>query len=107
MLETPPQDELDQQVVCAPREAESNAKIELPLGREIQVERWKKLMLLLADFAETANFPEVAIILHPRGDESGQVVTDFDAWREIPADRKSTRLNSSHGYISYAVFCLK
>src|SRR2546422_5403179 len=26
-----------------------------------------------------------------------------DAW----PDRKSTRLNSSHGYISYAVFCLK
>src|SRR2546422_11650394 len=24
-----------------------------------------------------------------------------------PKDRKSTRLNSSHGYISYAVFCLK
>src|SRR2546429_1792562 len=29
----------------------------------------------------------------------------FIANREI--DRKSTRLNSSHGYISYAVFCLK
>src|SRR2546429_3210714 len=34
------------------------------------------------------------------------------AWREhFPPrrrrDRKSTRLNSSHGYISYAVFCLK
>src|SRR5256884_2096754 len=26
-------------------------------------------------------------------------------WPRI--DRKSTRLNSSHGYISYAVFCLK
>src|SRR5687768_18297089 len=25
----------------------------------------------------------------------------------IAVDRKSTRLNSSHGYISYAVFCLK
>src|SRR2546422_7789030 len=25
----------------------------------------------------------------------------------MDADRKSTRLNSSHGYISYAVFCLK
>src|SRR2546422_8353771 len=25
----------------------------------------------------------------------------------VDADRKSTRLNSSHGYISYAVFCLK
>src|SRR5687768_17930264 len=31
-------------------------------------------------------------------------------WRRsgrLGADRKSTRLNSSHGYISYAVFCLK
>src|SRR2546429_6224606 len=25
----------------------------------------------------------------------------------VVLDRKSTRLNSSHGYISYAVFCLK
>src|SRR2546422_7764889 len=25
----------------------------------------------------------------------------------LSQDRKSTRLNSSHGYISYAVFCLK
>src|SRR2546429_1666203 len=27
--------------------------------------------------------------------------------RGLTRDRKSTRLNSSHGYISYAVFCLK
>src|SRR2546422_3931875 len=27
--------------------------------------------------------------------------------RALGLDRKSTRLNSSHGYISYAVFCLK
>src|SRR2546422_2194430 len=27
--------------------------------------------------------------------------------RALSGDRKSTRLNSSHGYISYAVFCLK
>src|SRR2546422_8567520 len=27
--------------------------------------------------------------------------------RDRGRDRKSTRLNSSHGYISYAVFCLK
>src|SRR2546422_6067531 len=27
--------------------------------------------------------------------------------RGAQRDRKSTRLNSSHGYISYAVFCLK
>src|SRR2546422_5257868 len=28
-------------------------------------------------------------------------------YRVVTRDRKSTRLNSSHGYISYAVFCLK
>src|SRR2546422_5152379 len=28
-------------------------------------------------------------------------------WKISSKDRKSTRLNSSHGYISYAVFCLK
>src|SRR2546422_6404161 len=39
---------------------------------------------------------------------------DPDEWTHVisrmrgyGADRKSTRLNSSHGYISYAVFCLK
>src|SRR2546430_12740123 len=28
-------------------------------------------------------------------------------WRIVVKDRKSTRLNSSHSQISYAVFCLK
>src|SRR5699024_12654243 len=28
-------------------------------------------------------------------------------WLTVPTDRKSTRLNSSHVSISYAVFCLK
>src|SRR2546422_4250254 len=34
---------------------------------------------------------------------------DFQATSQLARvrDRKSTRLNSSHGYISYAVFCLK
>src|SRR5687768_18040505 len=52
------------------------------------------------------------------GDEVADVDVDRvaqDAPRELGAeqlaagglDRKSTRLNSSHGYISYAVFCLK
>src|SRR2546429_2759734 len=32
---------------------------------------------------------------------------DVAQGRFITPDRKTTRLNSSHGYISYAVFCLK
>src|SRR2546422_8287045 len=40
--------------------------------------------------------------LHERVDHRLGVYDDLDR-----LDRKSTRLNSSHGYISYAVFCLK
>src|SRR5690348_17411617 len=53
------------------------------------------------------------------GVEEDQLVANFEAafqnfepvaveaGRESPGDRKSTRLNSSHPSISYAVFCLK
>src|SRR2546429_4170610 len=38
---------------------------------------------------------------------SGAVGVGDGLKRLVREDRKSTRLNSSHGYISYAVFCLK
>src|SRR2546429_5008025 len=41
---------------------------------------------------------------------SGETEIGFQQISELvhfAGDRKSTRLNSSHGYISYAVFCLK
>src|SRR2546429_5919432 len=37
--------------------------------------------------------------------KSVEEIRDFIGAESL--DRKSTRLNSSHGYISYAVFCLK
>src|SRR2546422_4408643 len=57
----------------------------------------------------------------PRDEASGEMAEErspcpvkvvyFDcpsgAAGDMIIDRKSTRLNSSHGYISYAVFCLK
>src|SRR5690625_6926666 len=35
------------------------------------------------------------------------LLQDEQAWQLVTLDRKSTRLNSSHVAISYAVFCLK
>src|SRR2546429_5966048 len=50
------------------------------------------------------DFPETkAPDTPPRADGVG---VDLHSGSD-PLDRKSTRLNSSHGYISYAVFCLK
>src|SRR2546422_6221077 len=44
---------------------------------------------------------------HRQRDARGAHPDGGDRGRERAGDRKSTRLNSSHGYISYAVFCLK
>src|SRR2546427_9528497 len=44
-------------------------------------------------------------ILQPRADRGRLAGNVLDA--QLPPDRKSTRLNSSHSQISYAVFCLK
>src|SRR2546422_11665547 len=44
-------------------------------------------------------------VVHPALLPRHQIVQRDD--RRSRRDRKSTRLNSSHGYISYAVFCLK
>src|SRR3989449_5363283 len=57
---------------------------------------------------------ELAKIQHSREGEASAAALYHRALRFQPGyraalegDRKSTRLNSSHGYISYAVFCLK
>src|SRR2546427_5342754 len=53
--------------------------------------------------------PSVVEYPHGRYELRGDGVTAPYAWVWIPnpPDRKSTRLNSSHSQISYAVFCLK
>src|SRR3989449_10900585 len=42
-----------------------------------------------------------------RAGDSGAMLNQTHQVEFVGQDRKSTRLNSSHGYISYAVFCLK
>src|SRR2546422_8363804 len=46
-------------------------------------------------------------VLHRPGAEGFHDLREGDRGAHHVGDRKSTRLNSSHGYISYAVFCLK
>src|SRR2546429_5266276 len=43
----------------------------------------------------------------PCCESGGEQVATESLDNILNQDRKSTRLNSSHGYISYAVFCLK
>src|SRR2546422_2675506 len=46
-------------------------------------------------------------LFHSQLEDSSPVRLEQDKITTARRDRKSTRLNSSHGYISYAVFCLK
>ena len=46
-------------------------------------------------------------VINKGGDNYSEVRGGDVNVHDTAQDRKSTRLNSSHGYISYAVFCLK
>src|SRR2546422_2466078 len=61
-------------------------------GRDIMVQAWYQGGISVFDWTDPAHPKEIAY---------------FDRGPMDSTDRKSTRLNSSHGYISYAVFCLK
>src|SRR5438128_9310273 len=52
--------------------------------------------------------PRASSACEGRSELPGAISSKNEApWDERYSDRKSTRLNSSHGSISYAVFCLK
>src|SRR5256884_2085359 len=50
---------------------------------------------------------DVKITIFGKKGERHDLIRTQSCQYEKEGDRKSTRLNSSHGYISYAVFCLK
>src|SRR6266436_5791978 len=55
-----------------------------------------------------ADIAAIRLSYRPVSMQSRRFRADIEsANRQNITDRKSTRLNSSHGYISYAVFCLK
>src|SRR3712207_9375017 len=54
-------------------------------------------------WAKTGRASSKSCFVSPMAEEAGFEPTE----RALEADRKSTRLNSSHANISYAVFCLK
>src|SRR5690606_39975882 len=54
-----------------------------------------------------ADLPELMAFLHKRGAKGYLTFNTLVFEDELEEDRKSTRLNSSHVKISYAVFCLK
>src|SRR3712207_6858134 len=71
------------------------------LFRSDPTQSWEATRLAQTQ-ADLARVPDVAApVLLTRG------ITDMTPAEFLDADRKSTRLNSSHANISYAVFCLK
>src|SRR3989449_7284389 len=73
----------------------------LHLRRESQLAvHFRPKQRLLTGAVAREHQPPVPVVPHRQPEHP---LESCDAVR----DRKSTRLNSSHGYISYAVFCLK
>src|SRR5947209_15061907 len=70
--------------------------------RALRVEGYNTAEWVLVDYGD--------FIVHVFEDKARRFYDLERLWRDagrVPLDRKSTRLNSSHANISYAVFCLK
>src|SRR2546429_2692118 len=66
------------------------------------------LQVLFESSAESPQLRGLSLLLGKVRALPSGVKLPHMGWNQIAMrDRKSTRLNSSHGYISYAVFCLK
>src|SRR5207253_8331162 len=87
----------------------------IPIGRRARVS-WAAATLLLVlaamhmAFAATFTVTPVRIYMKPQDRAVAVTITnesDTPVLLQADLDRKSTRLNSSHVAISYAVFCLK
>src|SRR2546430_9302495 len=66
---------------------------------------FRSLLLRLGGVGQLLVLPLVRARHHRSGLEPG--APQGAEGVQLPSDRKSTRLNSSHSQISYAVFCLK
>src|SRR5699024_11333993 len=94
---------------CLPRQDEcSNKTIPDPILREntksiLRRNQYKEKLILLV-FLQLAKKEQQPQGRKLRCSESSK---QAHSTRQIALDRKSTRLNSSHVSISYAVFCLK
>src|SRR5256884_3343423 len=78
----------------------SSSGVERGLARQTFVVAEIALSLVLLTGAALARRSLLKLISADPGYDAHNLLTFY-------LDRKSTRLNSSHGYISYAVFCLK
>src|SRR2546430_6127071 len=84
---------------------EGGASVHLPRGRGLMIRGYTFLFRVLSGFAATDvtngfRAYRLSLLDDPR-------IRIDQAWLDRYEDRKSTRLNSSHSQISYAVFCLK
>src|SRR5688572_20274866 len=83
-------------------------KVKLPRAEEATLKNGLRVVLLPSTKVPTFNMQMVVLSggLSDKPDYRGVASSTASLLRE-GTDRKSTRLNSSHSQISYAVFCLK
>src|SRR3712207_7633069 len=89
----------------------ARARDAFPAWRNVQPDDRSRLLRRLADAleAEQENLAQLESknTGKPIGDSRGEMAMVAETFHYYAGDRKSTRLNSSHANISYAVFCLK
>src|SRR5258708_39683235 len=76
-------DALDDQVVGGSGYAHADAKVDLPLGRDVQIDRRNNLLLLLRDRIEAGHRAQRAVILQAAADHLREIVRYLYVRREL------------------------
>src|SRR2546430_9935074 len=80
----------------------ANKKVDFTLEQALTLPTWT-----LQGLARSPNGKHIAFAVTEPPKEAVEGGTHIWTYSPVSRDRKSTRLNSSHSQISYAVFCLK
>ena len=73
-VEAASQNPFDNQVICPSRGADTDADVDLPLGRDVQIGDGKDLLLLIVQRIEPTQATVVGVVLDATADHAGEVV---------------------------------
>src|ERR1039458_2785001 len=84
-LESSADDGLDQHVVRPASYAHTDSKVDLPLRRNIQIERRHELLRLAGEGREFSDWPQTTVVFKAEGHDLDEVPRDLRVRSELPS----------------------
>ncbi len=85
-VETAAEDAFDDPVVGGCGWSDADAEVDLPFGRDVQVDGREDLLLLVVEAGDVGDAAVVGVVFNASGNDLGEVPADFGGGREVEAE---------------------